>query len=53
MDLVFELIYLSAEKLHEHLDIRIQLFVPIEKRFKWATLDTFDASWDQVLIIIG
>ena len=53
MNLVSELVDLCTEKFHEHLDIRVQLFVPVEERLEWTALYTFNARWNQVLIVIG
>lgn len=53
MDLVFKLVDLWTQQLYKHLDICIQLFVPTEQWLKVPSLYTFDASWYQILVIIG
>ena len=53
MDLVFKLVDLWTQQFYKYLDICIQFFVPTKKWLKVPSLYTFDASWYQILVIIG
>jgi hypothetical protein len=53
MDLVLKLVDLWTQQFYKHLDVRIQFFVPHEQWLKIPSLYTFDASWYQILVIIG
>jgi len=53
VDLVLKLVYFSTKQLDQYLDICNQFFVPVKQRLERATLDTFDASRDEVLVVVS
>jgi hypothetical protein len=52
VNLILKLVDFSPEKLCENLNIGIQLLIPAEQRLKRTTLDTFDAGWYKVLVVV-